>query len=585
MDLGSKGFTEPPGEAINPRGPDGATPGGESLSTPEISLLDSRRIWGFLLKALCLEPRPSSKLRFWPAIMLAAICLLTAYIGAVPTLIYGHDTFYFLENGWRTLYGLRPQLDYWSPWGPLMFLIVASGMKLANASPNAIGYGSSLFGLAIGLWTYRLGRHRFASVPRLAFSLFAVLLVVAPYPLGVWPLTSSHAMLYNRYGYALVALVIVECFQPPEERAGELAGGGSSGAAAALALFLKASFFFVALPLIAFSLFFRRPKATRLLGLALGFGAVALMGIAYLRFDVPAIVNALRMAAAARAQALSPQTPLWTIEGNFPPLFLALALALGASFLNSGARNRWTQMQLPFLAVVVYLADIGLLATNAQTRALPLLSVYSLLVINRLVIARNQSRPESRREQLPYHAALLILFSLIFLPPLCSDVAGLAAGTLRKAHPSQARSPVRFIEPRLSALILYDSWDASGFQKNANGSTYTTYVNDGTSLLRRYCSSADRVLTMDMQNPFPYALGWRPPLGGLASLTLNFTVSAQYRPSFDAFFGDSTVVMVPKRPAQVHELLDGFYAIYFPVLTQRFSLAAQSDWWWLYKRK
>jgi hypothetical protein len=547
--------------------------------------LDVRRIWGILLNVLCLEPRPSFKLRFWPVIVLAAICLLTAYVGVVPTLIYGHDNFFFLENGWRTLHGLKPHLDYWSPWGPVMFLIVAFGLKLANASPNAIGYGSSLVGLVIGLWTYRLGRDRFAPVPRLAFSLYAVLLVVAPYPLGLWPLVSAHAMVYNRYGYALVALVIVECFQPLKGDAEELAGGVSSGAAAALALFLKASFFFVTPPLIVFSLFFRRPKATRLLGLALGFGAVALAGIAYLRFDVPGIVNALRMAANARAQVLPAKAALWTMEKNLGPLFLTLVLVLSASFLNSRARDWWTQLQLPILAVMVYLADIALLTTNCQTGALPLLPVYSLLVINRLVGARNQSRAELRREQLPYHASLLMLFGLIFLPSLCSDLAGLAVGAVRKAHPSQARSPVRFTEPRLSALILYDRPDPTDPEIASNGSVYTTYVNDGTSLLRRYCSSADRVLTMDMQNPFPYALGWRPARGGVANLVFNLTVSAQYRPSFDAYFGDSTVVMVPKRPADLREHLDGFYAIYFPALTERFSLAAQSDWWWLYKRK
>jgi hypothetical protein len=510
---------------------------------------------------------------------------LTAYIGAVPTLIYGHDAFFFLDNGWRAVHGLRPHLDYWSGWGPLMFLIVAFGLKLSHASPNAIGYGSSLVGLITGLWTYRLGRGRFALVPRLAFSLYAVLIVVAPYPLGIWPLITSQAMVYNRYGYALLALVIVECFQPPKESAGEFAGGVSSGAAVALALFLKANFFFAALPLIAFSLLFRRPTARRLAGLTLGFGVVAFAGMAYLRFDVPAVVNGLGEAAAARVATFSLKTPLWTMEGNLPPLLLAFGLALGASFLNGATRSRWAQLQLPFLAVMVYLADIALLTTNDQFGVLPLLPVFALLVADRLVHARKQLSPESRREQAPYHASLLILSSLLFLPPLCSNAVGLAAGTFRKAHPSEIRSPVRFTEPRLSALILYDNPNLVEAQKISNGSAYTTYVNDGTSLLRRYCSSADRVLTMDTQNPFPYALGWQPPRGGVASLTFNVTISARHHPSLDAYFGDATVVMAPKRPTQARELLDGITAIYAPMLHQRFRLTAESDWWWLYKRK
>jgi hypothetical protein len=184
--------------------------------------------------------------------------------------------------------------------------------------------------------------------------------------------------------------------------------------------------------------------------------------------------------------------------------------------------------------------------------------------------------------RLPYHASLFFLCSLMFLPQFGSELEGLAVGAVRKAHPSQAKSRVRFTEPRLSSLILYDS---PGALKSSNGSVYTTYVNDGTALLRRYCDSSDRVLTMDNVDPFAYSLGWQPVRGGIASPAFNYTISAKYRPSFDAYFGNATVMMMPKRPAANRNYLDGFYAIYFPAMLERFQLAAQSDWFDLYKRK
>ena len=140
---------------------------------------------------------------------------------------------------------------------------------------------------------------------------------------------------------------------------------------------------------------------------------------------------------------------------------------------------------------------------------------------------------------------------------------------------------MRFTEPHLDSLILYDTDPPD----ESNGSFYTNYVNDGVALLRKHCDTNDRVLTMDMVNPFPYALKWKPPKGGIAAIAFNFTLSAQFRPSFDAYFGDATIVMMPKHPAQIPGFIDGFYALYTPALLERFQLYAESDWFWLYKRK
>ena len=45
-----------------------------------------------------------------------------------------------------------------------------------------------------------------ASAIKFAVGLYLALLVTAPYALGTWPTWSSHAMVYNRYGYALLGL-------------------------------------------------------------------------------------------------------------------------------------------------------------------------------------------------------------------------------------------------------------------------------------------------------------------------------------------------------------------------------------------
>ena len=157
---------------------------------------------------------------------------------------------------------------------------------------------------------------------------------------------------------------------------------------------------------------------------------------------------------------------------------------------------------------------------------------------------------------------------------------GLANGVFQKVHSSSKISVYRFSEPHLAPLVLFDN----DTKESGNGIMYTHYVNNGISLLRKYCTAKDRVLTMDMVNPFPYAMKWRPPDGGIAAIAFNYTLSQRYRPSFDAYFGNATVVLVPKYPAQSPQFIDGFYKLYKPELFKRFKLYKESCWFWLYKR-
>jgi hypothetical protein len=543
-----------------------------------------------LLESLMLHWKEASQRKYslmaFFLFCLLIICGATAYIGAVPTRIYGHDDFFLLDNGWRIVSGQRPHLDFFSPWGPVMFLVVGMGLELANTSVNGIGYGNAIVGLLIGLWAFLLCHGRLAAVPRFFISIYLALLVMAPYPLGIWPHLTSHANLYNRYGYALLGLVLVECFQRKndERHASEMLGGLSTGAAIATALFLKASFFFISLPFVAASVLFQRRiyEHKRSLGLAIGFCVVFLAILAYLRFDIRTVAEALWMAAGARSKAVSVGL-LLTVQliSQMP----ALLTTIGILFLGT-RRCRpvgcWlSNGQWVVLALLIFASDSLLMLSNAQILATPLLGVFVILFTDRVTAERRQLAVVEARTELPRHIFLLALCALLVVPQFVSDLVGLANGVYVKSHPSETPGHVQFTEPHLAPLILYDG----AFLQESNGSVYTSYVNDGVALLRKHCNATDRVLTMDMVNPFPYALKWKPPLGGIAATAFNYTLSAEFRPSFDAYFGDATVVLMPKRPAQMRSFIDGFYKLFTPALVERYELYAESDWFWLYKRK
>lgn len=515
---------------------------------------------------------------------LLLICASAVFIGAVHTRQYGHDIFVLLENGWRVINGQRPHLDYASAFGPLISLIVALGLKLSNYTVDGIGYGSAVFAFFIGMWSYLIGHGRLRPSVQILLSLCLACLVVAPYALGSGATKSSHAMLYNRYGYALLSLILFEAFLSAGYKRGlcEWLGGVSSGAAIALSLFLKASYFIVALILLfGIALLFWRLSRRRLFGLVLGFSIVSLSFLAYLNFDIRAVLCDLQMTAKAKSGSLSFALMFEKIKANAVYYPAILSLTYASFLVIENDRSCWRLIQLSLLGSLVFAADMLLLFTNAQWVELPLVAVLALLMMNYVTSKIAESNKSRSILVKYYYIAVMFIGLMIFLPRIGRDVSGIIYGAGQKMRPSDIGPVVRFTESRLRPLLLYDVASTP----NANGSQYTIYINDGVALLKRASSPDDKVITMDMTNPFPYAMDRQPPTGGIACAAYKGSLDDTNHPSDEKYFGNADIVMVPKHHALDNVFYDGFYKIYEPGLNQRFSLTAETDWWYLYRRK
>ena len=532
------------------------------------------------------DSKVQSSSRIWMVFFagLVLICGATWLIGAVPTKIYGHDVFMWLAGGWRALNGQRAHVDFTSPFGPLMFMITGLGLEISHHSVDGVGYGSAIVALIVGTWSFFLAKNRLASSPRLILSLFLAALAAAPYPLGLSPFMSSHAMLYNRYAYALLGLILLECFKaarsPKSSPAYEWIGGTSTGAALSLALFLKVTYFLVALVLIGgISLLLWRFSRQRILGIFLGVSLVSTCMLAYLRFDVAAMIGDLRMAAAPRAGAL--RSPVGIVL-NHASVLLGVALFCFAAALLFGNRvPQWRGLKLLLLGAFIFVVDVALLLSNAQLGDFPVCAIFAILLVNE-VTEDQQSLPAPQAHSYrPSYAAVLCLGALLFLPQFTSDLAGLAYGVREKERPSNPQALLRFTSPNLRPLLLYD---APG-NPPAEGRLFTAYVNDGVALLERETAPNETILTIDASNPFPYAMERRPPRGGHPAPMYHFNMDDQHRPSDDWYFGDADIVMVPKRASQGDQYYIDFYKAYEPGLKQRYALAAESDRWWMYRRK
>src|ERR1035437_557489 len=204
------------------------------------------------------------------AALLVVILGISIRTGIVPMRSYVNDISFFADNGWRVLWGQRPHADYSSGQGPLTYLLPALGLKLAGGNLNGLGYGNAFAGIVIGIWAYALLVRRVSGLLAMAGAAMLCLLALAPVTLGETFQLSTIAMSYNRLGYALLGLLIVESFPLREaEPARGVWGAFSTGAVCAILLFLKASYFLVALVLAAVSLAWSgRLERRRLVGRA-----------------------------------------------------------------------------------------------------------------------------------------------------------------------------------------------------------------------------------------------------------------------------------------------------------------------------
>lgn len=518
---------------------------------------------------------------FWSALILLGAA--SASIGAVPTHVYGHDVMLFVAMGWRTLNGQRCHLDYVSGWGPVLPVLAGVGLFLSKHVIEGIGYAISLFGFLVGACSYLLTSGRMSAWPRILVSLYLTLLCVAPFPLGLIPTGLSFAMIYNRMGYGLIGLVLLEAFQTsegPGRGRSDALGGFSSGFIALTAFCLKASFGFVALGFIFLSLIISNRSKPRIAGLSAGAGAAFLLLLIYLRFHLAPMVRDLTMTAASRRQSFP-----WHFAATFAllhmgDLLLVVLLGFCVSWALAPSHPWWAAYRFTVLAVAVAGADFLLLLSNQQESGLPLSGVFGLMVLNIAVAHRAPVSDSTHRFETAWRIALACLALLPVVPRIAFDFAGTAWGFAQKRAPMHAASLARFDAPVLSPLLLYDAKPPA-----SNGSVYVNYVNDGLNTLRRMERPGEKVTTLDMANPFPYALGQPPPLGGMSAISYNSSLSASDHPPPSLFFGNADLVMVPKRPANPLTEQGPIYDLYSRSLHDTFTVVAETDWWYVFRRK
>jgi hypothetical protein len=494
-------------------------------------------------------------------LFILAICAVRAYIGLVKVDYGTNDAFVILDSAWRMIHGERPHADFYSPMGLGAFLPTVAGLWLSGGGVQGFGYGQALAGGIFGFWAYLLGRRRLSDVPLVLFCVVVTLTATAATAIGLRPAILTPAVTYNRYGFALIEIVILEALIPARDRRPMALwmGGFSTGGALVLLLFTKASFFFVGTLMISvFALrLLREPK--RWQGMLAGFAGMAMLFFAYLGFNPLPMLQDLRIAAGAKTVDFA-----WYCYDDIAMGAAACAVLCASAALLIPTYARSARRTLWIAGPVIAACGTMLVFTNFEQAGFPLTAITGIVVLESIRDSEAGS---------PFRTSVLIWCALFVFGPIASDSFGLCSGMIRRASTTRAD------------CLPFTAKNLAGFEGCGEyEKAYVAHVNDGLDLLNARRGSDDSVLTLDFANPFPYALRMTPMRGGVNSQAFNTTFNREHRPSAERMFGSATLVMFPKYFTDAG-LIGVEDEIYGPFLKAHYDPAGESEAWRLYRRK
>jgi hypothetical protein len=511
-------------------------------------------------------------------VMLGVLRLL---LGGFPQNAYPHDLFIFLDGAWRIINGQRPQVDFNSNLGPLMYLFTAGGLLLTHQAVHAAAVAQTAFAAIIALLTAYIAFRRMPQVPAILVTLAAVLITMSPCNTGEEPFFITYAMLYNRVGFGFLAFILIEATQPPHERHSarreELIGGLLSGFVFAFLFFLKFTYGIMALLLLLLLIPYRAQSRQRFIGFLLGAVASSLPIFWYLDFHIAAILSNLALGASAKRIVLA--DAILRVDAYAQViLLLALLAALSALIPRTiGRINVWQSgLRRAWAVAVVSLAALGLLLSNAQFDGLPLAALMCVIVAGEMVCVGQLTENDSRvsiASTLVLLGLLVPVVSVLFWDSGAFAFAALRAAGIRGAKDSPLASPV-----------ASDFKTSKTFLTGLRTQPYTDYINEGLDLLRNNSSPNDSIVTLDFVNPFPFLLQRRPASGGTTCLHYQTTFNEAHHLSPEQLLGDTMLVMWPKTYEEPG-LGSGIEKVYADAVLERFTPVAETPMWRLLRRK
>jgi hypothetical protein len=413
-----------------------------------------------------------------------------------------------LDGGWRIANGQVPYRDFFNHHGPLALYLTALGMKLGTPSLASIDYGSVILMSIVSLIALFVLCRRTSALYCFIFSLLIALLVVAPRPLGDPYDFTDHALIFTRFGDALLILLAIIFFLPllkNSDRTSQLPDMALAGLIITLLIFNKINY--------------------AMLGIGFGVASVALRCIT-LRQWLGALASVavvtgiiLSLSGISLSQMLGAYSRVavgfqggFRIKVIFIQLFKTLIwlpfllLLISESAFGKQGEERLVHLRRWAIPLLIFGAAVLLLASNTQTTEAPVLA-FAALYSAELIRRDSRSATDGFFKTTRQVGACCIVL-LFTLPTLCTDVLAIRH-SIWLSHRNQFVTSPDF---KNSALADF-RFDPAG-TRWLYSKQYMESIAEGMDLMRRHSKDL-RILPIVFTNPFNFGLKIAPPKGGI----------------------------------------------------------------------
>ena len=469
-------------------------------------------------------------------------------------------------------------------------------MSLGHPATVSIMYSILMVFIIVIPWAWIVSYHRLSGFMAAVFTAFMALLIVSDRPLGYDPGVTTYAMIYNRYSWVLLSVIILQLFIAPRSigKRATMFEGISVGGLLVLLFFCKVSYFGMGLVAIVAATVLR-PSLLKALGYT---AAVFIVGcfLWWVLFDVStfAYIADLRAAGAAQSAAHRIQYLLNSLSANVWPLYLLALLWLTVLVVpfHPSSKSRWWSGKVKLSIAILFITGVMfIIATGNAPEGmdLPLYFVIGAIIIEYICRKESHELPATlTASEIAHILALLIVLPAFVAPIAVKDAGSIYIATKRNARAESTIPPgQRFESETLRDFVIPPSsqWQTAYWRAK----DVPARINEGIELLRRHVQSDTRLFAAAFTNPFSFALELPPPKGPPLWWDINFDVSLDNFPNPDSIFAHVDMIIIPiMRDADsgccketVHQMMN----IYGGYINENFEDVEQTENWDLMTRR
>ena len=532
-------------------------------------------------------------------ISLTGIIVLISLTGPSAQYMFPWDFSFSVDGAWRLFNGQKIYEDFNSAVGPVPLLPAVLWMKISGPDADCLAMGYALMLPLFAIWTWIIASARLTALNAFLFTLFISLGLVSKFPVNMIDdyHALSFAMVYNRFGWALICLFSLQIFLPARNRLRDwkgIAAGISSGLLVSLLLFTKVNFFGIGI--LSYILAMILHPAIRRQFPAMIVSFVILSGLLVLLLDLDlkgfytsvtelSKMHGLKELVGMVFERIGSSYHLAAI------LFLIVLLNLDLFLHPESSEGRTSWIKATFAACAVLAFQLAISAANAEFKATAYLALPAFMLYEGY---RREAAFKPVSIQLAKWLKVRTLICFLLAALLAAKVMLLDTQTLvfaytqRFEHDTQKQENAFVNSPSLSrmpyqaapSMKAREEMSQTGYRVLSHHH-YAYWINDGLRLLLNRIDKESRIMSFSFSNIFPFALQTQSPRGCPLWWHPGRVVSLENSPAPAELFADVTHLMIPKKSFLNMETAF-FKQVYGETVKNRFSLVAESDLWELY---